>query len=415
MQSYRLRNSRRSRDGEPKRFDNSEFRHDFLDFCSIAPRRTPYSFLSCFFESHNAHDENSEAPSMNSSTVEIFVFLSLGLFIILFRLFGRVYMVGWRGMRADDYLMLVNMLPYTANAVLADTVEGVTHGLTNSNMSDAERRALSPESEEYAMRVLGSKIQVAGWTMYVTANWIIKSSMCAFYLRLTTGVQGYRTMLDISFALIAASYIALMGCVLFACHPMERHWQIYPDPGNVCYPAISKAVIYTNATLNSITDLYLIVLPLPMLWMVKLPKLKKLGLAVLFSGAFFVIAACLLRSIITLRNKVNGPVEGAMWSVRECFVAVTIANLPVLWAFFRLWPNPFRPRRTRLGSDESRGRQESGSGRSEEGGGRRASQQRKPQSHRADVGETDLEMNGSETSGHDSGSMAPLREPLGTP
>lgn len=33
--------------------------------------------------------------------------------------------------------------------------------------------------------VTGSKIQVAGWCMYVSVLWIIKAALCAFYVRLT--------------------------------------------------------------------------------------------------------------------------------------------------------------------------------------------------------------------------------------
>lgn len=34
-------------------------------------------------------------------------------------------------------------------------------------------------------RVGGSQIQIAGWIMYATVLWVIKSALCAFYFRLT--------------------------------------------------------------------------------------------------------------------------------------------------------------------------------------------------------------------------------------
>jgi hypothetical protein len=59
------------------------------------------------------------------------------------------------------------------------------NGLTNSYMTDEERASLSPDSQEYADRVLGSKIQVFGWTLYAASLWCIKACVAIFYSRLT--------------------------------------------------------------------------------------------------------------------------------------------------------------------------------------------------------------------------------------
>jgi hypothetical protein len=59
------------------------------------------------------------------------------------------------------------------------------NGLTNSYMTDEQRAALSPDSLEYSHRVLGSKIQVFGWTLYAASLWCIKICVAVFYSRLT--------------------------------------------------------------------------------------------------------------------------------------------------------------------------------------------------------------------------------------
>jgi hypothetical protein len=58
-------------------------------------------------------------------------------------------------------------------------------GLTNSYMTDEERAALDPNSTEYHKRVSGSKIQVAGWSLYVMTLWMSKFCLAIFYSRLT--------------------------------------------------------------------------------------------------------------------------------------------------------------------------------------------------------------------------------------
>jgi len=52
-------------------------------------------------------------------------------------------------------------------------------------MTDEQRAALSPDDPEYEMRVLGSKIQIAGWTIYSTLVTVLKLAMAVFFLRLT--------------------------------------------------------------------------------------------------------------------------------------------------------------------------------------------------------------------------------------
>lgn len=47
--------------------------------------------------------------------------------------------------------------------------------------------------------------------------------------------------------------------------------------------------------MNVLTDLYLISIPVPMLWQSSLKPAKKFGLIILFSGGLFVVACAILR------------------------------------------------------------------------------------------------------------------------
>lgn len=59
------------------------------------------------------------------------------------------------------------------------------HGLANNGMTPEQRQALQPGSEEYRLRVNGSKLQVIGWNLYTLLLWTLKMCMCVFYSRLT--------------------------------------------------------------------------------------------------------------------------------------------------------------------------------------------------------------------------------------
>lgn len=64
-------------------------------------------------------------------------------------------------------------------------VGALFQGLTNSYMTDEERAALDPDSEEYYNRQWGSKIQVIGWSFYALILWMLKACIAVYYSRLT--------------------------------------------------------------------------------------------------------------------------------------------------------------------------------------------------------------------------------------
>jgi hypothetical protein len=44
-------------------------------------------------------------------------------------------------------------------------------------------------------------------------------------------VEKMRPRIQIGFVLLPVTYIILLCVELFGCHPFQKHWQIYPDPG----------------------------------------------------------------------------------------------------------------------------------------------------------------------------------------
>ncbi|CAH0003301.1 unnamed protein product [Clonostachys byssicola] len=278
---------------------------------------------------------------MDPYIIEALTYLAFCILLIAFRTYCRMRGGGISALGPEDYLMLVSILPFVAETTIAYKVGETFHGLTNSDMTTEEREALSPDSHEYALRVGGSKAIIGGWSMYMTLIWTLKASMCAFYLRLTSGLPGYRKRVYIGFVSIVVSYIICMCSVLLSCQPFHKFWQINPYPGNFCEPAVNKLTIHLSMYLNFLTDMYLFLIPIPMLWTAQLPKAKKIGLAVLFSGGLLTMIFGFLRGIAILKSDATGPKEGAAWACRESFVAITTTNLPMTWGWIREKLRPF--------------------------------------------------------------------------
>ncbi|VBB84447.1 Putative protein of unknown function [Podospora comata] len=206
-------------------------------------------------------------------------------------------------------------------------------------MTDEQRRLLDPNSEEFRLRVNGSKTQVAGWSTYTFLLWTIKAAICTFYLRLTEGLE-YRKRIFTGFVLIFTTWVAVLLSILLGCRPLERNWQIYPNPGNHCQPAISNIDIFVTLGLNVSTDIYLMSIPIPMLWRATMRPMKKIGLIVLFSGGAFVTVAGVLRCILIVTDPINGAQQAGSWAVRETFVAVVTSNLPMCVPLINRWGRP---------------------------------------------------------------------------
>ncbi|GKT49856.1 uncharacterized protein ColSpa_10037 [Colletotrichum spaethianum] len=278
---------------------------------------------------------------MSEFSTEAFTLLGVAIAVVFLRTYARVKAVGLRHLQADDYLMLFVAVTYSAETALAYSVGAYWLGLANNGMTDEARRNLDPNSEEFRLRVNGSKTQIAGWITYsCLVLWPAKAAMCTFYVRLTEGLHNYRKRIICGFVLIVVTWLTVLLSIILGCRPMHKNWQIYPDPGNFCQPAISKINILVTVVLNVLTDLYLLSIPIPMLWGAQLPLRKKLGLIVLFSGGIFVTMAGILRCVLIITNPVTGAQQAGSWAVRETFVAIVTTNLPMIFPLVRRWLSP---------------------------------------------------------------------------
>jgi hypothetical protein len=67
---------------------------------------------------------------------------------------------------------------------------------------------------------------------------------------------------------------------------------------DICQPAISNQIIWVYWAFNITTDLYIISVPLPMLWGSSLKPLKKVGFMIVFSGGILVVVCATLRCVL---------------------------------------------------------------------------------------------------------------------
>ncbi|GME64428.1 putative cation diffusion facilitator 1 protein [Neofusicoccum parvum] len=275
---------------------------------------------------------------------EIWAWFVVGCVTITLRYIVRIRTVGIRGFAGDDYVTIFTMAFYTMDAAL---VHIVYHTGANADLTPTIVDGLS--GDQIQELIYGSKCQTAAWYSYTALIWCMKFTMLFFYKRLTMGTWQNR-MIKYLFWLCGVTYLAVFLTITFGCHPIQDNWGVKPLPGKNCTFKVQNLLV--TVTLNVITDAIILIIPIPMLWRLKVTWSRKLAIAALLSSGIFVIAAAVIRAVLTL-----GAAPSALninrWGVRETIIGILTVNVPILRplftaAFWRL--GPYHPSASGAGS-----------------------------------------------------------------
>ncbi|KAF2852522.1 hypothetical protein T440DRAFT_526005 [Plenodomus tracheiphilus IPT5] len=269
--------------------------------------------------------------------IEAWTELGLALLSIFLRLYFRYTQVGLKSMTCDDHLVILAGVFYTLETAAAHIIVTLFAGMGTNNFTQDQRAKLVPGSELWNYAVNGSKTHIFGWCMYTALVWTLKSCWTIYYSRMTNGLRKMEIRIKVAWFLNGTTYVAALCMIVFKCWPLHRQWQIYPDPGNNCYPGASKLNVTFITVLNITTDIYLMAIPLPIIYRAHLDIKRKLSLILLFSGGWIVIIFGILRCVTLVTVGPTEPSKSGQWSVRESFLAVLVSNAPMVFPLLRRW------------------------------------------------------------------------------
>lgn len=114
-----------------------------------------------------------------------------------------------------------------------------------------------------------------------------KFSILALYLRLGP-MRWFRIAIFVTMFIVIGANFALIFAFIFACSPIKRGWDVTITEGS----CINRAALYiATAVLNMATDIMILVLPIPMVVKLLMPRAQKLGLILIFAvGSAYVHA-----------------------------------------------------------------------------------------------------------------------------
>ncbi|KAF7590740.1 hypothetical protein BBP40_002478 [Aspergillus hancockii] len=274
-------------------------------------------------------------------------FLALSIVTVVVRLYTRLYLVrtaGW-----DDLVISIALLSEIGCFVFI--ILEVHHGLGKSLDS------LSPETVQAQLKALWASIPLYNLSLNLT-----KASMVILYLRLFP-LKNYQIILVIVLVFVILSGLWMVFGSFFMCIPVRGFWDT-----SISHSCISRAVMWSlNAALQIVTDMIIVILPMPLLTKLQLPKRQKIALIIVFALGTFVCAVSIVRLAALIRmirspdqtrisplplspspffvhsyNKLEHNAAAANWSFIEASVAIICASLPPLRPFIvRIFPRIF--------------------------------------------------------------------------
>ncbi|KUJ15378.1 uncharacterized protein LY89DRAFT_670855 [Mollisia scopiformis] len=159
----------------------------------------------------------------------------------------------------EDAIMLLAITPLLIRMAFVHFV--LLDGTNNTVTAGLSLQAIH-------QRELGSQLVLGARVFYAAYLWAIKYSTTLFFRTLTERPQKH--LLKYLHIFLLLTFLATIVADLGACHPFSHYWQVVPTPSPAC--RTGAAHLYTMGTLNIVTNLALILFPIPMVMKSKISR-----------------------------------------------------------------------------------------------------------------------------------------------
>jgi hypothetical protein len=111
-------------------------------------------------------------------------------------------------------------------------------------------------------------------------NTAIKVSILCFYLTLFHPNRAFRLATFIMIGLALCYSLGVLLAILLSCRPVSRIWDLIHD--GKCDRSLVRSIVAIGLV-NVLTDLGIILLPLPIVWNLQITRSRKVALTFVFS------------------------------------------------------------------------------------------------------------------------------------
>ncbi|KAJ4195477.1 hypothetical protein NW759_016457 [Fusarium solani] len=193
---------------------------------------------------------------------------------------------------------------------------------------------------------------------YIPTTILSKLTLCFFYFRLSLSLWYQYSVYFTAFA-CTSSLVGIWFSVLFACKPIAAGWDVRLSVDATC---INRPPIYiTQAAFGCVTDLMLLLLPIPTIVGLQMSIRQKFGLVGLFAIGSITLITYIARLVLLLPSLSNPDqswslAEGCLWVIIEANLLIMCGSLPTLRVFLKhVAPRVLGDRSTQKSSEQQSG------------------------------------------------------------
>ncbi|KAK4458508.1 hypothetical protein QBC42DRAFT_185807, partial [Cladorrhinum samala] len=197
----------------------------------------------------------------------------------------------------------------------------------------------------YSRWRLVSRFEVDDWVMvaffyisesfYIAILTLTKISILCFYLRIFPN-KTFRLVTFAAMGWVGASGFIFVFCQVFQCVPIRYIWEGWRKGEFGPFRCLDINVLtYTIAGFSIAQDMFILLMPLPLLINLNVSRRSKAGIIFMFSlGIFVLITSCVrLRAIYIFGDSVNPTwdyTDTIMWTGLEVAVSMIVTSLPAI-------------------------------------------------------------------------------------
>ncbi|KAI8937382.1 hypothetical protein NX059_006586 [Plenodomus lindquistii] len=181
-----------------------------------------------------------------------------------------------------------------------------------------------------------ARITLTTTLLYSPALAFAKLSILCFYLNLNPA-PGFRTGVYFTMFVVIGSCIGIFISLLAACKPFAKNTDVTVKEGQ----CLNKVSLYiATGILNIITDIMIIILPIPMALRLQISKARKVMLILLFSvGSITCVTSAvrvaLLIPMLTTKDSTWEIVYPSLWILIEATLIIITSSLPTMRLFLK--------------------------------------------------------------------------------
>ncbi|KAI1436452.1 hypothetical protein GGR50DRAFT_236534 [Xylaria sp. CBS 124048] len=241
---------------------------------------------------------------------------------------SRITLSLWRREALDiSFFLVVASIVFSVGRISLDAFY-----LRLGNAADALNTPGYLEGTSLENIRVGSILVLVSRSMITSFLWLQTAILLFFYTRITYCIPWVTYVIRFTWAVFAATYIAVNLTTFLECRPITMYWQVLSNP-STCVFAYGE--LLTQTTCNIVLDCLLIIITWPIIGLQKRSIREHVKLYTLFTIGTFSIIVSIVR-IISVRDSNSSQMTRSLWASVQMMVSAFVANAPSVYGSVRV-------------------------------------------------------------------------------